>query len=242
MGLKSSWEVVGQPIDPDSDERLFFTQHEWDTVEALTARVIPTDHDPGAREARVVVFIDRYLSGIGYIYAAADGSGFLKLTGRFADAWRARQYDMQCTYREGLKALDASCQENFQVDFVALDEEQQDRAIELFTGSPKPGAVTLGTIEAATSFLQGTFDQGMDFFSAVRLHTKQGFYGDPVYGGNKDQVGWKTIGFPGPRSLKDTMDGTYDTHPYFAQEFDWNELIPHLAESEWAQRGASDRP
>lgn len=235
MGLKSSWEIVGGPVDPDSDERLFFTEHEWNTVEAVSARIIPTDHDPGAREARVVVFIDRYLSGIDYIFAAADGSGFLRLTGKFADAWRSRQIDMQRTYRQGLRDLDASCQEHFDARFVDLDEEQQDRALEIFSGAPKPGAVNLGTREAVTTFLQGTFDQGLEFFPAICLHTRQGFYCDPVYGGNKDQMGWKTIGFPGPKSLKDTMDGTYDTHPYFVQDYDWNELIPHLAESGWVE-------
>lgn len=242
MGLKSSWEVVGEPIDPDSDERLFFTEHEWLTVEALSARIIPTDHDPGAKEARVVVFIDRYLSGTDYIFAAADGSGFLRLTGKFADAWRARQNDMQRTYREGLRALDASALEHFDAPFVELSEERQDRAIETFSGAPKPAGVNLDTREAVTTFLQGSFDQGLDFFSAVCLHTRQGFYCDPVYGGNKDRVGWKTIGFPGPESLKDTMDGTYDTHPYFIQEYDWNDLIPHLAENPWTEPDNAPAP
>ena len=64
MTLKSEWEIVGEPVDPDSTERYFFTAHEWNTVEAATARIMPTDQDPGAREARVIVFIDRYVSGI----------------------------------------------------------------------------------------------------------------------------------------------------------------------------------
>jgi len=228
--LKSDWQVVGAPIDPDTDERLFFTDHEWDTIEAATARIIPTDHDPGAREARAVVFIDRYLSGIDYIYAAADGSGFLKISGKFADAWRGRQVEMQKTYRKGIRDLDAVCQQNFDKPFVELDDAVQDQALELFSGAPKPPPVTLGSSEAASTFLQGTFDQGMPFFKALCLHTVQGFYCDPVYGGNKDQVGWKTIGFPGPKSLKDTMDGTYTSLPYFQEDYDWKDLIPHLTE------------
>jgi gluconate 2-dehydrogenase gamma chain len=27
--------------------------------------------------------------------------------------------------------------------------------------------------------------------------TREGFFSDPVYGGNRDMVGWKMIGFPG---------------------------------------------
>lgn len=229
MTLKSDWETVGAPVDPDSQERLFFTDHEWATVEAATSRIMPTDHDPGAREARVVVFIDRYLSGIDYIYAAADGSGFLKLSGKYADAWRARMDDMQQVYRQGLRDLDSLSQTASGKDFADLSEDEADHVLELLSGSPKPGQVTLGTKEPVTTFLQGSFDEGLDFFSALCLHTRQGFYCDPVYGGNKEQIGWNVIGFPGPKSLKDTMDGTYDTHPYFFQgEYDWEDLIPHL--------------
>lgn len=229
MTLKADWEVVGSPIDPDSDERLFFTDHEWDTIEAATARIIPTDHDPGAREARVVVFLDRYLSGIDYIFAAADGSGFLKLTGKFADAWRARMSDMQRTYREGIRTLDTLAEEHFDRRFVTLTESEQDTVLEALSGSAKPGPVTLGTSEAVQTFLQGVFDQGLPFFEALCLHTRQGFYCDPVYGGNRNRVGWDVIGFPGPTTLKDTMDGTYSTTEFFhVGDYDWNELVPHL--------------
>jgi gluconate 2-dehydrogenase gamma chain len=232
MTLKADWEIVGAPIDPDSTDRLFFTEHEWNTVEAAAARIIPTDHQPGAREARVVVFIDRYLSGIDYIYAAADGSGFLKLTGKFADAWRGRIADMQRTYRDGLVRLDAVSQATFGKNFVDLSEEEQDRTLEQLSGQPKPTRLTLESTESVSTFLQGVFDEGMEFFAALCLHVRQGFYADPVYGGNKNGVGWEVIGFPGPKSLKDTMDGTYDTLPYFVQSYDWSELVPYLREQD----------
>jgi gluconate 2-dehydrogenase gamma chain len=34
-----------------------------------------------------------------------------------------------------------------------------------------------------------------EFFSLLRFHTLAGFLGDPSYGGNRDGVGWKLIGF-----------------------------------------------
>lgn len=261
MTLKSEWETVGEPVDPDSTEPLFFTQHEWDTIEAVTARIMPTDHDPGAKEARVVVFIDRYVSGIDYIFAAADGSGFLKLTGRAADAWRGRQFKMQALYRQGVRELDTLARgeqlgredgglvpafdswsetRGAQHDgangqskrFVDLTDDEQDQVLVALSGAPKPSKVTLGTKEPVTTFLQGSFDEDLPFFETLCLHTRQGFYADPVYGGNKDQIGWKVIGFPGPKSLKDTMDGTYDTTEYFYEgDYDWYDLIPHLRES-----------
>jgi hypothetical protein len=36
-----------------------------------------------------------------------------------------------------------------------------------------------------------------DFFAAVRAHTVFGFLCDPSYGGNRDYVGWKVVGYPG---------------------------------------------
>jgi len=38
------------------------TPEEWATVEAITARILPTDADPGAREANCVNFIDKALA------------------------------------------------------------------------------------------------------------------------------------------------------------------------------------
>ena len=50
------------------------------------ARIIPTDEFPGATEADCVEFVDRYLSGVGFIYAKPDGRGFETLTGRSSAA------------------------------------------------------------------------------------------------------------------------------------------------------------
>jgi gluconate 2-dehydrogenase gamma chain len=30
-------------------------------------------------------------------------------------------------------------------------------------------------------------------------NTVEGFLADPLYGGNRDFIGWKLVGFPGPR-------------------------------------------
>ena len=36
-----------------------------------------------------------------------------------------------------------------------------------------------------------------EFKRLLYEHTTEGMYGDPVYGGNRDQVGWKMIGWLG---------------------------------------------
>ena len=48
-----------------------------------------------------------------------------------------------------------------------------------------------------------------DFFELLRTHTLYGFLGNPSYGGNRDQVGWKLIGFD-DRHLFQPPFGYYD--------------------------------
>ncbi|SRR5258708_6286901 len=96
----------------------FFTPEEAAEVEAITARIIPTDDTPGAREAGVVYFIDRGLAS----FAA----------------------DAQKTYREGLPELRARVSEIFPgaSKFSGLTTEQQDAVLHSFDESAltRPGA------------------------------------------------------------------------------------------------------
>ena len=231
MTSMADWPIVGAPVDPDASERLFFTDHEWETIEAASARIIPTDHDPGAREASVVRFIDHYLCGIEYIFAAGDGSGFLQMSERYADAWRARIAEMQHTYRQGIRQLDALSREQAAADFKDLSEEQQDRVLKLLSGAPKPGSVMAESPSNGGTAAIYAFDDGLPFFTALAVHTRWGFYSDPVYGGNRHRVGWQVIGFPGPESLADTLNGTFSVREYFVHDYDWQDLIPHLRQT-----------
>src|ERR671932_1257904 len=87
-------------------QRLFFDEHQWSTIEAAMSRIIPTDHQPGAKEAGTIVFLDRYLSGTGFIYAKPDGSGFERLEGRREQAWRSRVEQAREKYVAGVAELD----------------------------------------------------------------------------------------------------------------------------------------
>ncbi|MDQ0393328.1 gluconate 2-dehydrogenase subunit 3 family protein [Labrys monachus] len=192
----------------------FFDAHQRATVEAAMARIIPTDDTPGAREAGCIDFLERYLSGLGYIFAKPDGSGFETLEGRSAEAWMRRVTIMRQTYRSGIEELDARARAMDGVDFIALPPERQDavlRAIETSGGDDAPSA------PADQPALQQTSTEvELPFLPLLVTHTRQGFYADPIYGGNRNQAGWKTIGFPGPASLAEVHAGRYTTLPYFA--------------------------
>lgn len=193
------------------------------------SRIIPTDDQPGAREAETIEFLDRYLCGIDFVYAKPDGSGFEKLEGKRAEAWRRRVEILREKYIEGIEELDRRSRERFDDDFVELTEEQQD---EVLADMERPeqqadleeAQVTTGYGAPPEPAMQQTSTEiEIDFFPLLALHTRQGFYSDPIYGGNKDRVGWKLIGFDGPESLAETHAGRYTTRPYFAEEqIDWN--------------------
>lgn len=148
----------------------FLNAHEAATVEALAGRIIPgSPDDPGAREAGAGVYIDRALAG----------------------PYR----HLQRLYRTGLAALDDRCLEQHGRRYVELDEAGQDAVLEPLAEGE--WAAALGAERAESGSEEADVGLLPYFFAVVRQHVVEGTFGDPVYGGNKDMVGWRLIGFPG---------------------------------------------
>jgi gluconate 2-dehydrogenase gamma chain len=78
-------------------------------------------------------------------------------------------------YQVGLAALDAAAGSD---GFAALDDGKRD---DLLT-------------QAESDELA---DIPPGFFALLLEHTRQGMFGDPIYGGNRDFVGWDLIRYPG---------------------------------------------
>jgi len=203
-------------------QRLFFDEHQWATIEAAMARIIPSDDTAGAGEAGAIRFLDRYLSGLDYIYARPDGSGFQVLHGKRANSWQQRLEVLRQRYREGVQEMDRRSRGLFGAEFHLLTPEQQDRVL---SGIEKPEVEAVaGSEQAATGFTPSTpaamqqyeTETDLDFFQMLVLHTRQGFYADPIYGGNQNHVGWQVIGFSGPSSLAEAHAGRHKTLPFFA--------------------------
>lgn len=89
--------------------------------------------------------------------------------------------DLQPLYRRGLEALSALSVEGFGAEFCDLADDQQ-------------GAVVAQLDRIADEMPEEFSGQ---FYRILREHTVQGFFGDPAYGGNRDLIGWKLVGFPG---------------------------------------------
>ena len=87
-------------------------------------------------------------------------------------------------YRISLAALDEYCKATFAgKGFAALKTVQQDQVL---------SGLENGEIELKDR-------SGKAFFEAILANTIEGFFADPIYGGNRDMAGWKLIGFPGAR-------------------------------------------
>ena len=222
---QAEWVTV--PISTrDVEGPIYLSRAEWDTIEAATARIIPTDHHPGAREARVVRFIDRMLAGTQFVFPAADGIGWLQMTGREEAAWAERIQTRRALYRNGIRELDQIANADFGGRFLDLDDDEQDRVLEKLSGQPKPEPFTFDAPEddgrgGAPAGNQPVNEDFLSFFPLLVLNTRQGFYGDPVYGGNDNRIGWAVIGFDGPPTLRSTMDGSYTTLKYMIPEAQW---------------------
>ena len=177
----------------------YLDDHDYAVVEAACARLIPTDEDPGAREARVVDYIDGLLGAFESdpprIWAGGPFSGrfggeagfadFHRLTPREELAWRTRiegshgipererlgpVIGLQERYAEGIAALGH--------DFCEVAGEEQDKRLR----------------------------HHHEFTALLYEHACEGMYGAPEYGGNQGLVGWHNIDFPGdvqPRGYSD---------------------------------------
>jgi gluconate 2-dehydrogenase gamma chain len=99
--------------------------------------------------------------------------------------------DQQEFYRRGLASLDNHCRAAFKDAFMNLQPAQQDEAL---------AAMESGK---ATGF---TWPAPQAFFTALRTHTMEGMFSDPVYGGNRDFVGWELVGFPGAQRIFTTAE------------------------------------
>lgn len=178
-----------EPVVPGG--YLFFTASEAAMVDAFVDRLIPTDElGVGAKDAGVTTFIDRQLTG------PYGGHDWLYMKGPFSPNPLPTQglqspLTPRQQYRQGLAALDTYCAATFNRKFVQLNVDEQNK---LIAGLEK-GEVQLQNFSSRM------------LFTAIYTNTIEGFFADPIYGGNRDMAGWKLVGFPGVRyDYRDVLD------------------------------------
>ena len=192
---------------PEPEIRLTLTQTEWAFISAAVDTLIPADElTPSGTDVGLVVFIDRQLAG-------AYGNGArLYRQGPFLPAKAELGYQLSLTPREffraGIAATNEWTTKTYGKDFDRLSEAEREDALKaLESGKPEFAG----------------FSSAM-FFDQLLTITMEGFFADPIYGGNKDKVAWKMIGFPGlPASyreeIKTYFNKKYDKPPQSIADF-----------------------
>lgn len=215
LSTREQYPHVPTPQDlPPPGILAFFTPQEAQTVEALTATILPgTPEDPGAREAGVVYYIDGLLwfdRGFGtrtyyrppfaMSYEGNSPPTFGNLTNmeilwipeemfsRFG--WQSILTPREL-YRMGIMAVNSYANANHGGTYVDLSEAQQE---EIMTALANDELDPIGGLPSS------------QFFELLREHTIQGMFSDPVYRGNRDLVGWRLLGYPGAQRAYTPID------------------------------------
>ncbi|MGB9332908.1 MAG: gluconate 2-dehydrogenase subunit 3 family protein [Steroidobacteraceae bacterium] len=181
----------------------FFSAAEVASIEAIVDRIIPPDPEtPGGKEAGCAIFIDRQLAGG---YGQRQG---LYNVGPFQDGTKQQgpqsAKDPAQQYRAALATIDQHSRSQ-EISgkpgrpFAELTAEQQDAILKEI----EDGSIKLAGLD------------GRKFFENLVTDVQQGFFADPLYGGNRNMCAWKMIGFPGAR---------YDYRDWVSHH---NEPYPH---------------
>lgn len=160
----------------------FLTAPEGLFIDSAVQRLIPADSlGPGAVEAGVTEFIDHQLAGP--YGRAADWY----MQGPWADGIEEQGYQRRRTpaevYRAAIGAIDDRTRRATNKPFASLGGDEQDQLLHAL----EDGTLDLGDVSAKI------------FFTLLWQNTQEGYFADPIYLGNRDFIGWKLIGYSGPR-------------------------------------------
>lgn len=157
----SLWMLLNMPrpravrAAQESTGRAVLSEAQWKTVEAVTGRIIPTDHEPGAIEANCVNFIDKAL-------AHEDAKA-------------------KPIYERGLVGLDFVAKEKFAKPFVALSPEQQDDVLAALESGKAEGWPS-GAVTAAEFFATVRVHTIVGFLADPKYGGNRGYAGWKVLG------------------------------------------------------------
>src|ERR1700730_16192712 len=198
QGLPWGPNTATPPVPVRPGPWFFFTADEAAIVEAAVDRLIPPDErGPGGKDAGCAVFIDRQLAGP---FGRAEG---LYTRPPFMPGAATQGYQLPdspaARYRAGLRALADYIKSNFAgKSFRDLTLNDQDTVLK----GLESGSIALRDVKSA------------EFFALLLGNTQEGFFADPIYGGNRDMAGWKLVGFPGARyAYRDWVDGANEKYP-----------------------------
>jgi gluconate 2-dehydrogenase gamma chain len=160
-------------------------------IVAAVDTLIPTDElSPSGSDCGVAIFIDRQLG------SAWGGGAKMYRAGPFVKGKPEQGYQLSLAPREyfaaGIAATNAWTRKTYGgKDFDHLAATDRIAALKAM----EDGKAAFENFDARA------------FFAQLLSITMAGFFSDPIYGGNRDKVGWKLLGFPGlPATYADKID------------------------------------
>jgi len=205
----ASAQSHAHPAPTQKNEKyMFFTPAEVAFVDAAVARLIPADElGAGAKEAGVTYFIDQQLFG-----------GF----GTMAKMYRQGPHP-EGTPQQGYQSP-LTPQEVYR---TAISEINRviGKPFEKFTAGEQDDI--LKKLEEGKLALESV--PGRFFFNLLLDNTIEGFFSDPIYGGNRDKAGWKLVGFPGVAAVYTTLVEKHG-EPYNVQPISILDILENRAE------------
>lgn len=197
----------GTPTAVDAEAPLTLNATEYAFVVAAVDTIIPADNlSPSGSACGVAVFIDRQLAG-------AYGMGArLYRQGPFPKAKPELGYQLALNPREffraGIELANAWTRKTYGKEFDRLGEADREAALKAMEENKAP-------FEGFSSRM---------FFDALLQITMEGFFADPIYGGNRDLAAWKMVGYPGlpatyREEIKTYFGKKYDRPPHSIADF-----------------------
>jgi gluconate 2-dehydrogenase gamma chain len=158
----------------------YLTAAEARFLDAALSRLVPADElGVGAKESGGTTFIDRQLAGAWGVH------GRNYRMGPWREGTPQQGYQSPLTpqevYRAAIRETNRQCEAQLGKPFHALDAQQQDEVLRALESDE----MKLPSISARV------------FFEMLWQNVQEGFFADPLYGGNRDKAGWRLIGFPG---------------------------------------------
>jgi gluconate 2-dehydrogenase gamma chain len=191
--------TAAAPANRESEPLLALNDAEHAFIVAAVDTIIPADDlSPSGSECGVATFIDRQLA------SAWGGGAKMYRSGPFLRGKPEQGYQLALTPREfflaGIAATNEWCRKTCGKDFDRLPTSARIDALKAL----EEGKADLGHVSAR------------QFFNALLTITMEGFFADPIYGGNRNMASWKMLGFPGlPATYANVID-QYRDKPFTA--------------------------
>jgi gluconate 2-dehydrogenase gamma chain len=195
-GLPASEAQAQTPAHPaaaanaEPDTYLVLTPTEQAFLSAIADTIIPADElSPSGTDCGIVTFIDRQLA------SAWGGGAKMYRSGPYLKGKPEQGYQLSLTPKEffeaGIAAANEWSRRTHGKDFDRLSVADRNAAL--------------------TAMQEGKADfkvfSSRAFFGQLLAITMQGFFSDPIYGGNRNKVSWQMLGYPGlPATYADKVD------------------------------------